>query len=105
MTAMTQAPEVTDNVGNSRFEIRIDGVLAELRYRLRPGRLVLVHTGVPEELGGRGIGSMLVRAAVNKAVSEDLTIVPVCPFARDWLKRHPDIAATAPVDWSEPGAQ
>jgi predicted GNAT family acetyltransferase len=29
-----------------------------------------------------------------------MTIVPLCPFARGWLERHPDEAARVPVDWS-----
>jgi hypothetical protein len=28
-----------------------------------------------------------------------LTVVPLCPFARGWLERHPDVAARATVDW------
>jgi uncharacterized protein len=97
---MTQPPEVTDNKEQSRFEIRIDGVLAELIYRLRSGRLVLVHTGVPDELGGRGLAGVLVQAAIDRARGEGLTLVPLCPFARSWLERHPEAAAAVPVDWS-----
>jgi probable F420-dependent oxidoreductase len=53
--------------------------------------------GVPDELEGQGIGGRLVRAAVDAAAREDLTIVPRCPFARDWLKRHPDETARATI--------
>jgi predicted GNAT family acetyltransferase len=42
---------------------------------------------------------MLVAAAVDRAGREGLTIVPLCPFARIWLERHPDAAARVPVDW------
>lgn len=103
MAVMTQVPAVTDNTDQSRFEVRADGVPAQLTYRLRAGRLVLVHTGVPEELGGHGVGGLLVQAALAKAAAEGLTIVPLCPFARSWLERHPDAAAGVAVDWSEPG--
>ncbi|HTZ92599.1 MAG TPA: GNAT family N-acetyltransferase [Streptosporangiaceae bacterium] len=90
---------VTDNTGASRLEIRADGDLAELVYRTRAGRLILVHTEVPAALGGRGVGSELVRAAIHKAAAEGMTVVPLCPFARNWLERHPDEAATVPIDW------
>lgn len=90
---------VTDNKDDSRLEIRIDGELAELAYRTRAGRLILVHTEVPETLGGRGLGGELVRAAIHKAAADNMTIVPLCPFARTWLERHPDEAATVPIDW------
>ena len=91
---------VTDNQDESRLEIRADGELAELAYRKRAGRLILVHTEVPEALSGRGLGGDLVRAAMRKATAEGTTIVPVCPFARSWLERHPDDAATVTIDWT-----
>ena len=90
---------VTDNAAASRLELAADGLLAELVYRRRPGRLVLVHTEVPEGLEGRGFGPQLVRAALDLAVAADLTVVPLCPFARAWLQRHPDAAARVSVDW------
>jgi len=92
--------EVTDNQAQSRFELRADGSLAELFYRLGGRRLVLIHTDVPPELEGRGFGGRLVAAAVNRAAREDLTLVPLCPFAREWLERHPDRAAGVTIDTS-----
>lgn len=91
--------DVLDNAAEHRFELTIDGHLAELVYRLDDDRLVLVHTGVPEALGGRGIGGTLVEAAIERAKGDGLTIVPNCPFARRWLERHPDDAATVTVAW------
>ena len=99
---MSDPVRVIDDPTESRFEIEIDGAVAELTYRRRADRLVLIHTGVPDELGGRGIGGQLVRAAVDRAAKERLTLVPVCPFARDWLERHPDVADTVDVDWGAP---
>jgi predicted GNAT family acetyltransferase len=91
--------DVIDNTDASRFELRTGGWLAELVYRLRGNRLVLVHTEVPFELEGRGIGGRLVTAAVDRAVREELTLVPLCPFARGWLERHPEAASRAAIDW------
>jgi predicted GNAT family acetyltransferase len=102
MTVMTQPPEVVDNAGENRFEASIDGEAAELLYRRRGDRLILVHTGVPDELGGHGLGGRLIGAAVAKAAAEGLTIVPLCPFARSWLKRNPAAVGSVTVDWSEP---
>ena len=91
---------VTDNQDDSRLEIKVGSHLAELVYRTRAGRLILVHTGVPEELGGRGLGGELVRAAMRKATAEGMTLVPLCPFARSWLERHPEEAKAVPIDWT-----
>jgi uncharacterized protein len=102
MADMTQPPQVIDNAKQARFEVTVDGRLAELTYRRRGDRLILVHTGVPEELGGHGIAGQLVQAALARATAEDLTVVPLCPFARSWLEHHPDAAAAVHVDWDEP---
>jgi uncharacterized protein len=99
---MTAGPEITDNSEDSRFEARANGAVAELIYRRRADRLVLVHTDVPDALSSRGIGGLLVQAAVTRAAAEGLTIVPLCPFARSWLERHPDAEAAVTVDWGEP---
>jgi uncharacterized protein len=93
---------VTDNPDEHRLEIREDGELAELIYRTRADRLILVHTEVPDALGGRGLGGQLVRAAIDKAAHEGMTLVPLCPFARGWLERHPAEASTLPIDWGAP---
>jgi predicted GNAT family acetyltransferase len=95
-------PTVTDDPAASRFELEVDGHLAELVYRRDGSTLVLVHTGVPEELGGRGLGGVLVRAAVDRAAAESLTLRPECPFARSWLEKHPDEAARVTIDWPSP---
>ena len=103
MVHVSDDPPITDNPAESRFEATADGRLAELTYRRRGNRLILIHTEVPAELEGRGIGGLLVAAAVQHAVSEGLVIVPLCPFARSWLRRHPDAAGQASVDWGGSG--
>jgi hypothetical protein len=91
--------DVSDDTGAGRFVLEQDGIEAELLYRKRAGRLILIHTEVPEALSGRGIGARLVRAAIASARAQHLTIVPWCPFARRWLADHPDEAADVPIDW------
>jgi hypothetical protein len=53
-----------------------------------PGKLVLVHTEVPTEFAGHGIGSKLVRTGIEHAREQGLTVVPLCAFATDYLRRH-----------------
>ena len=96
---MSETPPVTDNQAESRFELWADGRLAELLYRRNGNRLVLIHTEVPVEFEGRGLGGALVMAAVDSAKREGMTVVPLCPFARGWLQRHPDTASQVAVDW------
>lgn len=95
---MNDAGQVTDNVGESRFELPAGGKIAELVYLLRADRLVILHVGVPGEYSGQGLGGMLVQAAVDRAARENLTVVPLCPFARSWLERNPAEAARVAID-------
>ncbi|MEY2467728.1 MAG: uncharacterized protein QOF21_426 [Actinomycetota bacterium] len=94
------AAVIRDDTAARRFVTEIDGHEAELVYRNRGGQLVLVHTGVPDELEGHGLGGQLVRAALAKAAAENLVVVPWCPFARAWLERHPDEAGKVTIDWT-----
>ena len=88
---------VVDDAAHDRFVLTQDGALAELVYCRDGDRLILLHTEVPERLRGRGIGGRLVRAAVEWAAADGLTVVPSCPYARRWLRDHPDAAATVGV--------
>lgn len=92
-------PPVLEDRAGSRFVVQQDDSVAELVYKIDGDRIVLEHTGVPESMGGRGIGGLLVQAAVNKAAEDRLTVVPWCPFTRRWLRDHPDSAATVTIDW------
>jgi predicted GNAT family acetyltransferase len=96
--------DITDNSQENRFETIIDGRLAELTYSVDGERLVLLHTGVPDELGGRGLAGELVKAATRRAVADDLTIVPMCSYARTWLEKHPDETGGAAIEWSTPAS-
>ena len=99
--------DVVRNDETGQFELTVDGRLARLLFRLVGGRLVLVHTEVPEELSGHGLGGVLVQAALDDARAHDYTVVPRCPFAAAWLQHHPDVAATVKIAWpygSEPTA-
>ena len=99
MMGMADAAQITDNADESRFEVTLDGRLAEMDYRIRGNRLVILHTLVPREMEGHGIGGALATAALDRAVRDGMTLVPICPFTRGWLQRHPDAAARVSIDW------
>jgi predicted GNAT family acetyltransferase len=82
-----------------RFTIERDGQLAQLVYRAVANRLLLLHTEVPEALGGRGIGGELVEMALERARRDALVVVPHCPFARAWVRRHPSAAEGITISW------
>lgn len=80
--------EVSDNQAENRFEAHACGKTAFLLYRRMPGSLVLMHTQVPTELEGHGIGSKLVRAGIDSAHEHGLKVAPACGFVIDYIRRH-----------------
>jgi predicted GNAT family acetyltransferase len=79
---------VKDNAALNRFELTVDGVTAYAEYTRAPGVITFVHTIVPEALGGRGVGSALVHAALDAVRAEGLKVVPQCSFVAAYIKKH-----------------
>lgn len=63
-----------------------------LEFEQSGDRITLVHTEVADELEGQGIGSALVRSALEDAEERGLTIAVECQFVASWLDRHPERA-------------
>ena len=74
-----------------RFEAHVDDVLATLDYAREGDVLRLVHTEGPTALAGRGVGSRLVRGALDAARERGLRVVPECGFVAAYLRRHPEV--------------
>jgi len=85
-------PKVVDNRSESRFETETPAGTAVLEYEREGRRLVLTHTEVPETDRKRGLGTRLVKAVLEQARELGLTVVPVCPFVRAYLRRNPQAA-------------
>jgi len=75
-----------------RFHTSAQGHGAELVYRLAGKVMTIVHTGVPEEIAGRGIASELMKAALAHAEASEWTVVPACSYARAFKARYPEYA-------------
>ena len=58
---------VRDNTERHRFELDADGHIAFANYKRADGVLTMLHTEVPKELEGRGIGSALIRGVLDTA--------------------------------------
>jgi hypothetical protein len=83
---------VHDNSERHRFELDADGHVAFSNYKRADGVLTILHTEVPKELEGRGIGSALVRGLLEIARAQGLKVQTVCPFVKAYLDRHPEYA-------------
>jgi uncharacterized protein len=72
-----------------RYVTVVDGHEAEMTYsRAGTSRIIIDHTDVPKELGGRGAGVALVRRAVEDARAAGIKIIPLCPFAKAQIEKH-----------------
>ena len=81
---------IIHNESAKRFETSIDGHVGYISYQKRDDKLVYDHTIVPQELGGRGVGSSLVKYALNYARDNGKKVVPQCSFVASYIEKHPE---------------
>ncbi|MDT0549379.1 MULTISPECIES: GNAT family N-acetyltransferase [Streptomyces] len=85
--------EVSDVPEAKRYEARVDGAskVAGVAEYIRTTELVaFVHTEVETEHEGAGVGSALVRTALDEARAANLRVLATCPFFAGWISRHPE---------------
>ena len=81
---------VTHDRTARRLEVLAEGVSCVLDYQIDDGVMTITHTSVPPEVGGRGIASALVQAALGAARDAGWRVVPACSYAATWMRRHPE---------------
>ncbi|GAA3536353.1 GNAT family N-acetyltransferase [Aeromicrobium panaciterrae] len=85
-TTVQDAPE------RSRFEIEVDGELAGfLDYRKDGDEYALPHTRVYPQFEGHGLGSQLVRGALEEIAERGGTVLPYCPFVPKVIRDNPEL--------------
>ena len=70
-----------------------DTEIGEESYVDTDGERIVFHTFVSEDYAGQGLASQLVRAVVDDIVERGMKVVPVCPYVKAWLPKHPEYAA------------
>jgi predicted GNAT family acetyltransferase len=84
--------EVVNNSAHHRYELTVDGHLAATYYTMASNVITFIHTEVPPELGGKGIGSKLIKGALDQVRSDGLKVIPECPFVKAFIGKNPDYA-------------
>jgi predicted GNAT family acetyltransferase len=86
-------PTVRDVPEASRYEIR-DGeqLLGHADYQRQGDTVVFTHTEVDQDSGRPGLGSSLVRGALDDVRAAGGSVVPRCSFVRGWIEKHDDYA-------------
>jgi predicted GNAT family acetyltransferase len=84
--------DVVNNRAHQRYELTVDGHLAATYYKLSDGVITFIHTDVPPELSGKGVGSALIKGALDQVRAEGLQVIPDCPFVRAYIGKHAEYA-------------
>ncbi len=80
--------EVVNNKAHHRYELAVDGHIAATYYKLADGVITFIHTEVPPELGGRGIGTKLIQGALDQVRADGLKVIAQCPFVKAFIEKH-----------------
>jgi len=96
MTASESEPavQVVDNPEKHRYEARgADGsVVGFSQYQRTDELVVFTHTEVDASQEGKGVGSALVRGALDDVRGSGLRVLPLCPFVKSYIGRHREYA-------------
>jgi predicted GNAT family acetyltransferase len=71
-----------------RLELKTEGSIAFIKYKLLRNELFLIHTEVPPALEGKGVGTALVQKTLQFAKDNNYKIVPICNFVQSYIEEH-----------------
>jgi predicted GNAT family acetyltransferase len=109
---MTAQPVVRENPAEHRFEIWVgDDMAGQTVYQhhhseIRNGPedqdrgsavLGFVHTEIADRFGGQGLGSTLIRSALETVRARGDQVRPFCPFVRDFMIKNPEYRDLVPA--------
>ncbi len=83
---------IEHNVTGKRFELKLEGHLCVLDYTLNNQVMTVTHTGVPNELGGRGLAAEITKFALDYAQTQGWKVVPQCSYVAAYIKKHSEYA-------------
>lgn len=95
MTSTSNSIEISRDDSGSRFQIIVDGTPAGSTYFIAAGtkedpERVFYHTEVDDAFSGQGLASQLMAGAMDDSAQASVTVVPVCPYVKKWLDKHPE---------------
>lgn len=81
---------VVDNSQRRRFELTEQGLVAFADYHVDGDKVVIPHVEAPIALRGQGTAGRLMTGVLDLIRERGQKVVPVCPYAVAFLKRHPE---------------
>ena len=80
---------VVKNNELNRFEIYFDGELAGfVEFKVSNQKISYTHTEIDPEFGGKGLGSQLIKEALDEALKQNLEVAPYCSFVSAYIKKN-----------------
>jgi predicted GNAT family acetyltransferase len=83
-------PVLTNDETAGRYRLMRDGVeLGFAEYdRVGDHSILIKHTEIAPEYEGQGLGSQLVRGMLDDVRRQGRTVIPICPYALSFIRRH-----------------
>jgi uncharacterized protein len=82
--------DIVNNSEKHSYELAVEGHIAATYYKIADRVITFIHTEVPPELGGKGIGSKLIRGALDQVRADGLKVIAECPFVKAFIDKNPD---------------
>ncbi|WP_241492453.1 N-acetyltransferase [Lacinutrix himadriensis] len=74
--------EITHDKEKQRFTLAINDEIAKVDYQIRDNKMYLMHSEVPYNLRGQGIGKVLVEKTFEQLTKEGYTTVAICSYIK-----------------------
>jgi hypothetical protein len=82
---------VRDNSDRRRYELMIDNrIVSVADYLLDGSTLTVPHVETDTAMRGKGMADRLMRGMLDDIRANERTIRPLCAFAADFIRQHPD---------------
>jgi predicted GNAT family acetyltransferase len=80
-----------DSAKGGRYRTGEQGQEAIMTFSRASPRLIIIdHTEVPDIYRGQGVGAKLAAHAIEEARKGGWKIIPLCPFMKSQVQRHPE---------------
>jgi predicted GNAT family acetyltransferase len=80
---------IVKNKELNRFEIYSDGELAGFaEFEVSNQMISYTHTEIDPRFGGQGLGSQIIKEALDEALEQNLEVEPYCSFVSAYIKKN-----------------
>ena len=87
---LMQQTRLVNDTAARRYRLMLDDVeVGYVEYDpVAPVSILLKHTEVLAQHEGKGLGSQLVRGMLDDIRRQGKTVIPICPYALNFIRRH-----------------